>query len=323
MSEPRAERLAAELREQVGAARTAEADYLSRLEAAGPLRRAVFAVDAEVDAPDPALALLTDSGQPASARLQLLQRLAAQLSRRDDAIAAMLAVVRNRDDDAEVREAALDVLGSAAFQVARFRPHQRAYEDVLHDLVDDPVPGLRETAVTTLAQQRDPAVQRILLDGLRDGGDLPVGRDLAVRLLAEDDHLDVLPLLEEMYRDGSPDARQESVRFMGAYPRARETLEAILRDRDETPEVRQQSAASLRYLAPESYEAVAKDIATDADEHPDVRAASLATLRHLTDRDRLLGDADFVGRVQQVGREQSAPDVARMARELLDEGGRA
>ena len=193
----------------------------------------------------------------------MLQRLAASLTRRDDCVEAMIAIVRDRDDDPDVREVALAVLDSAAFQVARFRPHRRAYDDALHDLVRDPVPMLRETAVTTLAQEREPGMQRILLDGLQDGGELPVDRELAVRLLAEDDHLDVLPLLqEEMYREGSPDAKQEAVRFMGSYPDAQETLEGILRDKTESAEVRQQSAASLRYLAPESYEATAKEIAT-------------------------------------------------------------
>jgi hypothetical protein len=319
VSESAAQNLAARLRSEVSAAQAAQADYISGLEAAtGVPVRGLRGVQESLDGGDPVLAVLTDTSQPAATRLELLQRLAAQLSRRDDCIAAMLAIVRDRDDDLGVRAAALAVLGSAAFQVARFRPHRRMYDDVLHDLVDDPDPALRETAVTTLAQERDPVVQRVLLEGLQEDRPLPVDREHAVRLLAEDDHLDVLPLLQDMYRDGSEDARQEAVRFMGSYPDARETLESILRDRNESPEVRQQSAASLRYLAPESYEAAAKEIAIDSGDDPDVRTASFSALQHLGDLERVYGDTDFVDHVEAVSREEATPQVAQVARELLD-----
>jgi hypothetical protein len=316
VSEPSAQDLAAQLRREVTEARAAQAEYLSGLETAGAPQRGLLSADESVDT-DPVLTVLTDTAQPPATRIEVLQRLAASLTRRDDCIEAMIAIVRDRDDDPDVREVALAVLDSAAFQVARFRPHRRAYDDALHDLVRDPVLMLRETAVTTLAQERDPAVQRILLDGLQDGGELPVDRELAVRLLAEDDHLDVLPLLQEMYREGSPDAKQEAVRFMGSYPDAQETLEGILRDKTESAEVRQQSAASLRYLAPESYEAMAKEIATDTDDDPDVRTASLTALQHMGDPERVYGDAEFVGRMEAISREESASPVAEVARELL------
>lgn len=316
MSESASQDLAARLRDEVTEARAAQAAYLESLDAAAP-GRGVLTADEAVDV-DPVLAVLTDTTQPPATRIEVLSRLAASLSRSDEGIEVLLGIVRGRDDDPGVRAAALAVLGSAAFQVARFRPFRRAYDDVLHDLVDDPVPALRETAVTTLAQGRDPVVQERLLAGLRGDRPLPVDRELAVRLLAEDDHLDVLPLLQDMYREGSPDARQEAVRFMGSHPDARETLEGILRDKTESPEVRQQSAASLRYLAPESYEATAKEIATDSEDDPDVRTASLTALQHLGDPEQVYGDAEFVGRVEAISREEPASPVAEVARELLD-----
>jgi len=317
VSESASQDLAARLRNEVTEARAAQAEYLEGLDATAAPQRGLLTADESADV-DPVLTVLTDTAQAPATRIEVLNRLAASLSRRDEGIEALLGIVRGRDDDPDVRAAALAVLGSAAFQVARFRPFRRAYDDVLHDLADDPVPALRETAVTTLAQRHDPVVQETLLAGLRGDRPLPVDRELAVRLLAEDDHLDVLPLLLEMYREGSRDARQEAVRFMGSHPDARQTLESILRDKDESPEVRQQSAASLRYLAPESYEAAAKEIATDADDDPDVRTASLTALQHLGDPGRVYGDAEFVGRVEAISREESAAQVAEVARELLD-----
>ena len=154
--------------------------------------------------------------------------------------------------------------------------------------------------------------------GLEGSGPLPVDREQAIQLLAEDDHLDNLPRLRELYEGGSDDARHEGVRLLGSYPAAGDTLEGVLRDKGETAEVRQQAAASLRNLAPERFEALAKAIATDSSEDPDVRRASLHTLQHLGDSERVHGDAEFVRRLEDVGGEESAPDVAQGARDFLE-----
>lgn len=207
MSEQAAERLEEELRRELREAQAAQSQYLSELEATAEASRAARSSRGEdlrgdVDE-DPAMTVLTDTTLPDEPRVEVLQRLGPSLSRRDEFIEALLAILRDTNDSPAVREAALQALGSAAFQVVRFRPHRRAYDDALHDLVADPVPALREAAVSILAQQHDPVVQETLLQGLRGDGPLPVARERAILLLAEDDHLDNLPWLQELYRSGS------------------------------------------------------------------------------------------------------------------------
>lgn len=322
MSEQEAENLAGELRREVSEAQAARSLYLSELAATAAASRppdlSTESLSADA-AEEPAMTVLVDRSLPDPPRVEVLRRLAGSISRQPEYIEVLLTIVKDRSDSAVVREAALDVLGSAAFQVVRFRPHQQGYDDALHDLVADPVPVLRETAVSILAQQHDPVIQQILLEGLRGDRPLPIERDRAIRLLAEDDHLDNLPWLLELSRRGSEGARAEAVRFMGAYPAAQATLEGILRDTTESTEVRQQSGASLRYLAPERFEAIAKEISTDATDDPEVRTACLTALRHLGDTDRIYADTDFARRVQELSSEESAPQVAQVARELLDQ----
>lgn len=323
MSERAAEDLAEKLQREVSAAQAAQSQYLSELAATAAGSRAAPSAAAEAGpGPDaePAMTVLTDTSLPEETRVEVLRRLASSISRRDEYIEALLAIVKDRDDSAAVRETALRVLGSAAFQVDRFTPYQQAYEDALHELVADPVPALREAAVGVLAQRHDPVVQETLLQGLRGDGPLPVERERAILLLAEDDHLDNLPWLQELYRSGSEDAREQAVRFMGSYPAARTTLEGILRDKSESAGVRQQSGASLRYLAPDRFEAVAKEIATDATDDQEVRTASLRALQHLGDTARVHADPDFVDRVRDVSSDESAPQVAEVAREMLEQG---
>lgn len=323
MSEQAAERLEEELRREVSEAQAAHSQYLSELAATAEASRAARSSRGEilrgdVDE-DPAMSVLTDTSLPDEPRVEVLQQLGPSLSRRDEFIEALLAIVKDRNDSPVVREATLQALGSAAFQVVRFRPHQRAYNDALHDLVADPVPALREAAVSILAQEHDPVVQETLLEGLRGDGPLPVERERAILLLAEDDHLDNLPWLQELYRSGSEGAREQAVRFMGSYPAAQTTLEGILRDKSESTGVRQQSGASLRYLAPDQFEAIAKEISTDTTDDPEVRTASLSTLQHLGDTARVYADTEFVNRVRDVSSDESAPQVAQVARELLEQ----
>jgi hypothetical protein len=335
VSERAAEDLAQQMREQLREAQEAHARYLSELEetaadsrARRPKARGGGAEDQRAAASeegtttpeqDPAMTVLADVTLPTASRVAVLRRLAASLSRRPEYIEALLRIVRDRDDAPAVRVEALRVLGSAAFQVARFTPYRQDYEDALHDLIDDPVPALREQAVSILAQEHDPVVQETLLAGLRGGRPLPVDREEAILLLAEDDHLDNLPWLRELYQSGSPGAREQAVRFMGSYPQARTTLEEILRDKSEASGVRQQSAASLRSLDPDRFEHVAKEVVTDATDYPEIRVASLTALQHLGNPDRVRADSAFTSRVRELRADPSSPEVAEVAGDFLEQ----
>lgn len=75
----------------------------------------------------------------------------------------------------------------------------------------------------------------------------------------------------------------------------------------------------MRHLAPDRFDAVAKEISTDATDDPEVRTASLRALQHLGDTARVYADTEFVNRVRDVSSDESAPEVAEVARELLEQ----
>ncbi len=312
MAEEAAEQLKRELEAALDAREARQDEFLSELAATAA------ASDAASTDEEPVLTVLEDKTLPAATRVDALWRMSARLSRRTEYIEPLLALVQDGDDDGAVRLAALQVLGSAAFQVTRFAPYEQAYEQALRNLVSDADAGVREAAVDTLAVRHDPEVQQVLLAGLEGDGPLPVSRERAILLLGEDDHLDNLPWLEELYASGSDDLRQEAVRLMSAYPAARSTLERILRDRDEATQVRQQSAASLHNVAPEHFEDVAKELATDTTDYAEIRTISLRSLTHLADSDRVRGDADFLARLEEVSTEASQSPLAEHARALIE-----
>ena len=282
MGEEAVEQLKRELEAALDAREAKQDAFESELAATASASRAASGDEVEDDE-EPLLTVLKDKTLPAETRIDAMWRMSARLTRRDHYIEPLLALVQDGDDDSAVRSTALQILASAAFQVARFAAHEQAYEQALRNLVSDEDDGVREAAVDTLAVRHDPEVQQILLAGLQGDGPLPVPKERAIVLLGEDDHLDNLPLLKELYAGGSDDMRQEAVRLMSAYPDARETLEGILRDQDEATQVRQQSAASLRNVAPDSFGDVAKEIEADSSDYEEIRTITRLSLEHLGD----------------------------------------
>ncbi len=282
MGEEAVEQLKRELEAALDAREAKQDAFESELAATASASRVASSDEVEDDA-EPLLTVLGDKTLPADTRVDAMWRMSARITRRDQDIEALLALVQDGDDDSAVRSTALQLLASAAFQVARFAPHEQAYEQALRNLVSDDDDSVREAAVDTLAVRHDPEVQQILLAGLQGDGPLPVSKERAILLLGEDDHLDNLPLLEELFADGSDDMRQEAVRLMSAYPAARETLERVLRDQDEATQVRQQSAASLRNVAPDVFDDVAKEIVSDSSDYEEIRTISRLSLEHLGD----------------------------------------
>ena len=312
MAEEAAEQLKRELEAALDAREARQDEFTSELAATAASSGAASTGE------EPVLTVLADKSLPADMRVDALWRTSARLTRRMEYIEPLLALVQDGDDDGAVRLAGLQILASAAFQVARFAPHEQAYEQALRNLVRDDDASVREAAVATLAVSHDPEIQQVLLAGLRGDGPLPVARERAILLLGEDDHLDNLPWLEELYASGSADLRQEAVRLMSAYPAARSTLERILRDKDEATQVRQQSAASLHNVAPEHFEDVAKQVATDATDYDEIRTVSLRTLTYLADSDRVSDDADFLARLEDFSTQDAESPVAEHARALID-----
>jgi hypothetical protein len=118
MSKRAAEDLAEKLQREVSEAQAAHSQYLSELAptaaASRAARSAAEAVHPEVDE-EPAMTVLTDTSLPEETRVEVLRRLASSISRRDEYIQALVAIVKDRNDSAAVRETALRVLGIAPF----------------------------------------------------------------------------------------------------------------------------------------------------------------------------------------------------------------
>jgi hypothetical protein len=247
-----------------------------------------------------ARAVVADRAEPPERRLEVLSRSGGSIVGLPGGIDTLLEIAAEPHDDPAVRRAATGLLGVAAAETDRFRPHRTAYVDLLRSLISDPVPELRHTAVTTLAAQQDEVVQQVLLDGLQGRGPLPVGRHRALELLA-----------------------QQAGAQEGNHATAEDGFARILQDRTATVTARLQGATELRTLAPARFAAAAKEIALDPDDDPDVRAGCLNSLRAATDGSAVHGDPDFLEGLRTVAEEATGTELAVLARETLDEATRA
>jgi HEAT repeat protein len=265
--------------------------------------------------------LVSDQAEPAERRLEVLRRVGGSIARLPGGIDTLMEIAAEPHDDPAVRRAATSLLGEAASETARFRPHRTAYVDLLRSLISDPVPELRDSAVTTLAAEQDEVVQQVLVDGLQGRVPLPVERNRAIELLAEDDRQDTLPWLRQLYASTQEGNRVTAVRLMGMHPAAEDEIARILQEGTETTTVRLQGAAALRTLAPERFAAVAKEIVLDPDDDTDVRAGCLDSLRFSDEGAAVHRDLDFLRRLRTVAEE--ATGVASLAQETLDDAPRA
>src|SRR4030095_1297496 len=128
-----------------------------------------------------------------------------------------LAVVRDQKEPVEVRMAAMDSLAAAAFSAVSFEPCRHDYIATLRQVATDPNPQIRETALGTLAGEKDGFAQKKLLEGLKSPEKALVSPEKAVPLLSYDAHSEAYSVARDVFANPpSPGAKQEALRLLAA-----------------------------------------------------------------------------------------------------------
>ncbi len=288
----------------------------------------------------------SDKSKPAHERLRGLQSAGAPAGRAE--VAEEVDTIRDREEDAELRAAALNpiVVGqdldlaidllrdsteppvvrlaalqglqANSFRRAAFSPKRPEYLAVLRTIIDEPDASLRQVALEVLAQHKDEYAQRRLLEGLEDSSQALVPPEKAVQLLGYDIHAEHYPILRDMVNNPpSPEAKREAVRLLATDPSSKELLVDVLKDKDERREVRDASASALLALAPAEFEEQAKQIVLDDEEYDDLRATAVTALTHFGDREALSQDTELTRRVEQLRDQSPSNEVTSAAARFL------
>src|SRR5262245_57365301 len=242
--------------------------------------------------------------------------LAACKSEKD--LQAVLNLLRNKDAPIEVRLAALESLQAASFSVDVFASCRGDYLATLRKIVDDPDPELRQRALGLLAREKDGFAQKKLLEGLRNPDKALVPTEKALQLLSYDVHAEAYSAAREIVNNPPNDfAKREALRLLAADAAAAPLFERILRDKNESPEIRQISASALHALEPEKLQAQAREILLDTSEHDDIKATILTALTQFGGHEAVTKDEALLNSVDRLSNEASTK-VKQGARQFLN-----
>ena len=204
------------------------------------------------------------AGEPTSPDVREAALTTAPLPEEDltERVAALLSLLLDRKAPVAERAAALQALGALDFLGPRFEPYRADYKQALRQLATDPRATLREKALELLAIGKDPYAQDLLVKSLENPEEAVVSEAKAMQLLAYDDHAELTPLAQKVYKRSTGAAREEALRMLATDPSSERLLTRLLKDKSETSSIRRISASGLQSLNPAAFEKTAR---TDRD----------------------------------------------------------
>jgi hypothetical protein len=264
-----------------------------------------------------------------SARRTVKQRVAAMTEaplavyESDKHLQAMLDVVRNKDEPAKVRLAAIDTLATAAFSVIAFEPCRKDYIATLREVSQDPNGDIRQSALDLLAGQKDGFAQKKLLEGLQNPEKALVPPEKALQLLSYDVHAEAYSAARDIVnKPPNDDARREALRLLAADANSAPMFEKLLRDKDELREIRQIAASALHALKPEKFLTHAREMLLDKSEYNDIQATSLTALTQFGDDEAVSKDEALLKSVDRLSAGKAPSKYKQSAKRFLSKFGR-
>lgn len=266
------------------------------------------------DPVEDAVAVVRNRESDAEERAVTLHSIAIEISTREDLIRMVFDLLRDSTEPTMLRLETLRILQSFTFSSRIFNTLRPEYMALLRELVDDEDATLRERVLEVLAQQKDGYAQKRLMEGLQDPSKALVAPERAIRFLGHDVHAEYFPILKEVIKKPpSAAAKREAVRLLAADPSSRDMLVDMLTDKKQSRQVREASAIALQALAPEVFEEQARRIVLDSDEHRDLQALSINALAHFKGQEALSKDAELHEQIEQLHKESSSKKVRSSA----------
>jgi HEAT repeat protein len=174
---------------------------------------------------------------------------------------------------AELRKNAIQVLQAGTFLGEKFDPYRPEYIAALRTAAVDPDLDLRHAALDVLVNLGDEFARQKLTDGLQGKGEALLPPAAALGLLARDDHGSASIVARDLLsKSADIPTRTQAARVLGADPGAGGLLESIMKDKEESREVRRAGAVSLRSLDPQRFQDNAVEILNDDTDFEDIKS---------------------------------------------------
>jgi hypothetical protein len=245
-----------------------------------------------------------------------------QVAENTDDVERLLKVLRDSGEPIEVRMAALQSLGAAAFSVPGFESVNGDYIVALREVSTDSHEQLRRRALGILTRDKDGYAQKKLLDGLKDPAKALVPPEKALQLLGNDVHAEAYSAARAIVKKPpNDDAKREALRLLAADAESAPLFEKVLRDKKELRENRQLAAAALNSLNPEKLQQQARKILNDKSDYADIKATCLTALEQFGDDAALGKDKALMQSVTRFKSGKTPAKYKQIARRFLGKHG--
>jgi hypothetical protein len=258
-----------------------------------------------------------DAKRKVDERSAALLSLTACILAHPDTMRGTLKILSDASEPLPLRLTALQVVQAASFAVVKFNQWRPSYLAALRAASEDPDPELRQRVLGVLAREKDARTQQRLLAGLSEPAKALVPPEKALQLLSYDVHADAYSAARKIVAEPPNEAsKHEALRLLAADARSAPLFESLLRDKKETPEVRQISASALHALSPEKLQSAGRDILMDETENDHVRAVSLTALTQFGKAD-LGKDEGLLKQAQRLKSEAKSEALKHTANQFL------
>ena len=269
-----------------------------------------------------AMAIATDPKKTVKQRVAAAAEAPLAISDSGKELRSLLKVLANKDEPAEVRLAALQSIGAAAFSSAAFASVRPDYIATLRQIADDASPEIRQRALGTLMREQDGFAQKTLLAGLKNPKKALVPPEKALQLLGNDIHAEAYSAARAILKKPPNDlAKREALRLLAADAKAAPIFEKVLRDKNELRENRQIAASALHSLDPDKLQSHARKILLDKSDYSDIKATSLTALEQFGDDHALGKDKKLIQSVTRFRSGKVSPKYKQTARRFLTKFG--
>ena len=265
-----------------------------------------------------AVSIATNSEKTVKQRVAAAAGTSLAMIENDRDFQAMLQVLRNKEEPIEVRMAALQSLGAAAFSVVAFESCRADYIATLREVATDPNEQLRTRVLGILMRNKDGFAQKKLLEGLKNPDKALISPEKALQLLSYDVHAEAYSVARDIVKKPPNDlARREAIRLLAADAKSAPLFEKLLRDKKELREIRQISASALQSLRPERLQENARKILLDKSDYSDIKATSLTALEQFGDDAALGKDKALLQSVNRLKNSKISAKYKQTARRFL------
>lgn len=251
-------------------------------------------------------ATVTNAGKSVKERVAAMPNVSELVIESEAQFQGVLKILGNKEEPTPVRLAALQALQAASFAVIQFESCRGDYLATLRAVATDSDLELRQRALGILTREKDGFAQQRLLEGLENPEKALLPPEKALQLLSYDVHTEAYPVARRIVSNPpSVAAKREALRLLAADASSKPLFEKVLRDKDETREIRQLSASALHSIAPAALQTHAREMLLDSKEYSDIQETSLTALTQFGDQGKIAKDNTLKKRIGSLQRRKS------------------